>query len=393
MSFTFTQVKEHLTGMGHGGTLKKVRNVEAMFERSAARFLLKVHPLESVRYAALTSLVYDDFYNYSLPTDFGSLIDLIPDQDRNSWDSAFRNPAGQFDLQKAIRNRTISIEGVDGSKIIRINWRTRRGKVLNTMDSLTANGAWSVIGTASNLAISTIYKVAGSGSIQFDVATTGDGIQNSSMAAVDLTPESGISDILIPVYLSTDFANLTSITAIWGNDLTTNYKTGVAQTVQADGTAFKFGWNTIKVPWVSAANAGTVNPATIDSCKLTFAVTNAMSNVRVDNIMYSIGKNFDVKYYSKYLFKDATATTWTSRPVDNSVVIVDNDTLPIFLLELLTDMAQQMEGTDSAFDIGFAEKQLAVLYPAYKGLYPSLVKKQLSQTGSVPRLRRNFRHF
>ncbi len=55
--------------------------------------------------------------------------------------------------------------------------------------------------------------------------------------------------------------------------------------------------------------------------------------------------------------------------------MIDNDTLPHFLDECLTAMAQQMEGTDSAFDIGFAREQLQIIYPAYRGIYPSQVKK------------------
>ncbi len=51
--------------MGHGGTLNKVRNIEALFERVASIFLLKVHPLESMRIGALASTIHDDVYNYA----------------------------------------------------------------------------------------------------------------------------------------------------------------------------------------------------------------------------------------------------------------------------------------------------------------------------------------
>ena len=381
MSFTVTQIKEHLTGMGHGGTLNKVRNIEAMLERSASRFLSYLHPLDVMRTTALSNTVHDDVYNYALASDFGSLIDLIPQDNRQSWDNAFRNKAGQFDLEKAIRNRTVSIEGSDGSKIIRINWRTRKGKTLHTMDSVTANGTWSAFGSATGIQANSIFKKSGGASIEFDVVATGDGIQNTTMSAVDLTDEDEVADIFVWVYFGT-VANLTSISLRWGNDLTTNYWTSVAQTTQADGTAFKAGWNLVKFPWSTATESGTVAPATIDSARLTIAATGAIANVRVDNIIFSIGRNFDLKYYSKFLFKNS-AGTWISRTTsDSDVVMVDNDTLPHFLFECLKDMAQQMEGTDSAFDIGYAEKELEKLYPAYKGVYPSLIKKATSQYGN-----------
>lgn len=387
MSYTVQQIKTHLIGLGHSGTLKKVRNIEAMMERSAASYNLKCHALESMRVAILSAFVHDNLNNYALPSDFGSIIDLTPEGDRGLWDKAFRDGAGRFDREKAIKNQTISIEGSEGIKIIRINWKARAAKVLNSLNSLTANGTWSAVATASSLVADTIVKFSGSGAIRFNVAATGDGIQNTTMTAVDLTTENGISDVIFPIFFDSNFAKVTSITAIWGNDLTTKFWTGVAQTAQADGTAFKQGWNLIKVPWSTATQTGTVTPSTIKAAKVTLTITGAVTNVRLDNLLFSIGRAFDIKYYSKYLFKSATTGLWMSAPVANSdsdFVMVDNDTLPLFLMECLIDMAHQMEGTDSSFDINFATGKLRDLYPAYKGMYPSQAVKKRGQTGSTP---------
>lgn len=389
MSFTITQVKENLTSLGHGGTLNKVRNIEALMERTASVFLAKCKPMETIRLGTLSSTVYDDIYNYSLPSDYNALIDLIPQDDRGSWDNAYRRKARQFDLEKAIREKTISIEGSEGTKIIRINWRTRQPKTLNTMDSLTDNGTWSAVGTASGLVADTIIKRNGSGSVRFDVAATGDGIQNSTMTVVDLTDEDEIADIFVDVYIknATDLANFNSITPIWGNNLTTALWTGVAQTTQADGTAFRVGWNEIKFPWNTATETGTVAPATVDSLKFTINVDAAIADLRIDNVRIAIGRAFDIKYYSKYLFKNSSGV-YLSRPAsDEDTVTIDNDSLPIYLFELLKTMAHQLEGTDSAFDINFAEKELMTLYPAFRSEYPDMRKKASGKYGGLPRIR------
>ena len=384
MSFTIIQVKEHLTGMGHGSTLNKIRNFESLLERSASRFLLKLRPLETIRLGTLTNTVHDDIYNYSLPSDFGAMIDLFPQDNRESWDKAVRNLVGEFDLLKAIKNRTISIEGDGASKIIRINWRTDKGKVLHTMNSVTDNGTWSAVGSAAGIVANTIFKISGSASIEFDIVATGDGIQNTTMTALDLTDEDEVADVFVWMYFGTV---PTSVTGRWGNDLTTNYWTSVAQTTQADGTAFKVGWNLIKFPWSTATETGTVAPATVDSFRVTVA-SSAQNNVRVDNVVFSIGKNFDMKYYSKFLFRNS-AGTWITKPTsDSDTTVVDNDSLPQFLMECLIDMAQQMEGTDSTFDISFAENQLKTLYPAYKGLYPNMATRAVSRYASTPIRRR-----
>ena len=207
-----------------------------------------------------------------------------------------------------------------------------------------------------------------------------------------------MADVIIPIYFGS-VANLTSITAIWGNDLTTNYWTGVAQTTQADGTAFRAGWNLIKIPWSTATETGTVAPATIDSFKLTIAAIGAISNIRVDNIIFSLGTAFDIKYYSRYLFKNS-AGTYLARPTDNSdTVIGDGDVNNIFLYELLKVCAHQIEGEDSGFDINFANSQLngdptspdsiqrMGLYAKVRSENPSQSKKAITSWSSGPRWR------
>lgn len=389
--FTIAQVKEHLIGMSHGGTLNKVRNQEAMFERAAAAMSLKVKLLEQQRIQPLPQTVHDDVFNYTLPSDYNYPIDLYPQDTRGSLDNAARIFATPFDLRKAIDNKTISIEGSEGDKYMRINWRWRGSKLLNAMDSLTANGTWAVVATASNLELDSIYKKTGAGSIRFDVAASGDGIQTTDMDAVDLTEEDEVADVFQWVYMPS-VSTLTSIQAIWGNDVTTKYWTSVAQTTQADGTPFRVGWNLLRFAWSGATETGSVNPATIDSYKLVFNVTAAIQNIRVDNVTVSIGRPFDLKYYSKYLFKSPEGV-YLSRPTDDDdYVLCDNDSLPLFLYECLIAMAHQVEGTDSAFDVKFAVDELHSpdrgLYRKYIAEHPSESKKQGGSYGGKPRFQR-----
>lgn len=389
MSFTIAQLDEHLVGMGHMGSLNKIRNKYAMYERSASKFLLKAKPVEAIRLGTLASTVWDDIYNYALPSDFFALIDLIPQDDRALWDKAFRRPSGQFDREKAVNNHTISIEGSEGTKIIRINWRSRQPKTLHTMNSLTANGTWSAVGTASGLVADEIVKKTGNASIRFDVATTGDGIQNTTATAVDLTDEDEIAHLFFDVYIknATDLANFNSITAIFGNNLTTAYWTGTAQTTKADGTALAVGWNEIKVAWETATETGTVAPATIDSLKFTVNVDAAITDLRIDNVRMAIGRAFDIKYYTKFLFKNSSGTYISQPTSQDDTVLVDNDSLPIFLFELLTDMAHQMEGSDSAFDINYAKEELQELYPAFRSEHPDQRVRTAGNYGNLPRIR------
>lgn len=395
MSLTIQQCKDNLTAMLHGGSLDKVRSFDLMFERAANTMLLKIDPIDTERIVPLSSTIYDDIYNYALPSDYKKIIDLYPQANRQTGDTATRIFAGQFDVQKQIADKKITIESNNGTKVLRVDWSTRAPKVLNSMNSLTANGTWSAVGTATGVALDTIIYSAGNGSIKFDSAVSGDGIQNTDMSAVDMTDEDEVAGCFVDFYIkdATDLAKVTSGSVIWGNDLTTNYWTGVAQTQQSDGTAFGIGWNTIKIPWSTATETGTVAPATIDSAKVTFVTTGAISDIRVDNIRFAIGKSFDIKYYSKYVLKNS-AGTWIARTTTNDdTVVLDNLAIQIYLLECLIASAHQVEGADSGFDINWAKAELDTLYRRYKVEYPSMAKKAISYYGSPPdrgRFSRNY---
>lgn len=394
-----SQVKENIIGMSHGGTLNKVRNFEAALERAGNNVLSKIKPTETIRTTPLAQIIHDDLNNYPLPSDYDDIIDLFPEDNRTSLDDAQRDYAANFARRVGIDNKRISIEGSEGMKFMRVNWKSRQAKVFNSMNSLTSGGTWAVVGTASGLKLNTLYKVSGTASIEFDVNASGDGIQVTNNTNVDLTNEDELADVIFPVFFGS-VANLTSVTPIWGNDLTTNYWTGVAQTAQADGTAFRAGWNYIKASWSAATETGTVAPATTDSFKLTVQSTGAIANVRVDNIIFSLGRSFDLKYYSKYLIKN-TAGTWISRTgSDDDIVVLDNDSINIYLFEGLKACAQQVEGEDSQFDINYANRELngnpdspdplerLGLYGRYRNKYPSQTKKAVTSWSSGPRFRR-----
>lgn len=399
MSKTIAQIKTHLEGMSGGASIDDVVGVYEIMERSANTMLAKIDPIETERKSALSGLVYDDVYNYHLPRDYKEMIDLMPQANRTNDDRVSRAYAERFDALKKLENKEITIESSEGTKFLRINWDkggANAPKTLHDMNSLTADGTWSAVGTASGLKAQELYKVNGNASIEFDISADGDGIQNTGISALDLTDEDEIADVFFWAYLP---SAPTSLTAYWGNDLTTNYWTGVAQTEQADGTAFKVGWNLIKVPWTTATETGTVDPSAIDSFKITVQNTTAMSNIRIDQIRFIVGRNFDIKYYSQYAFKNTTGT-WLSIPtVDTDTVVFDGTALQIFILECRIAVAQQII-TDKKQAVNatlWERMQLngdpqspdrigrIGLYAHYRSEYPSMSKKAITSYTGKPR--------
>lgn len=348
---------------------------------------LKVKPVELQRTAGLSQTVHDNLNNYSLPADFGAPIDLYPQAGRTNLDQARRVYSERFDLLKALADKTVSIEGSEGSKFLRIDWKVRTPKTLHNMDTYDGNGTWIAVASATGIATDTIYKYSGGGSVKFNVVATGDGISNVGMSAVDLTDEDELASVIIPIYLPS-ISGVTSIGIRFGNDITANYWTPTAQTAQADGTAFKVGWNILKFDWSGATETGTVDPTTIDAFRITIASTSALTGVRVDNIQFAIGYPFDLKYYSNFFFTTSGGTYIQTPTADTDILLLDNDSSQIYFLECLKAIAQQSEGEDGVFDINYANAELPKLYQAYTALNPSQVKKAVTSYGGLPRFRR-----
>lgn len=402
MAYTIGDIKNHLTAMGHTGTLNRVRNFEYLCERAANTMLMKMKPLELMYNAELAQAVHDSIYDYPLQSYFGSVIDVYPVDNRQSLDDASRAYAEDFARRAVVDQDKISIESKNGVKFMRINWPVNMPVILNTMDSLTANGTWSLIGTTTNLKEDTERLISGSGSIQFDVAAAGDGIENTGLSNLDLSALDDNGEFFFWLWLPAT-TGLTSVSLVFGEDLTTKYWTGAAQTKQSDGSAFAAGWNLIRTPWNTATKTGSPDDTKITAAKITLSVTQAIAGVHVDNIIVSKGRYFDIKAYSKWLFQD-TSGNWEVRPTANSDddnVMLDADALQIFLLELLIGMAQQLEATDGEFDIMFAKKELngdptsptlegrMGLYRMYKSDQPDQRKKvttgYMASNGNVSR--------
>ncbi len=401
MSATVAQLKDHLTGMGGAASIDDVVGLYALMERAANTMLARIDPIETEREQALTQAVHDDLQNYTLPSDYKKIIDLAPQDDRQSRDRASRGYMERFAAELNLRNKDIAIESREGTKFIRINWKSTSSKTLHSMNSLTDDGTIAAVGTATGLKANELYKLSGNASIEFDSAATGDGIYVLNKTnTVDLEDWDEMADFIVPVYFGA-VTYFTSATFLFGNDITTKYWTPTVQTAQSDGTSVKVGWNYFLFPWVGATETGTVDPATIDSFKLTFATTGAISNIRVDNILVSLGRFFDLKYYSQYAFR-TSAGVWIVRPTtDTDSVIFSGTALQIYILECRIAVAQQIIKDKKELKLATAWETSQLfgdpnaldpagrtgLYAKYRAEHPSESKKQIGSYWSPPRFK------
>lgn len=398
--YTIGEIQNNLIGLSHSGTLNKVRNVYNLYERAANNMLSKIKLLESIRTAPLADAVHDKLYSYAVPADYLTLIGIYPSGERTLSDDISRVYAEQFDRRKGIDDKQISIEGNNGSKIFRINWKKNAPKIVSNMDSYNGNGTWVDYAGGTGIVTDTQYKYSGGGSVRLDVPTDG-GMENTTLSAIDLTNEEDIADFIVPIYLkdATDVASLTSVDFRWGSS-GSDYWRGYTATTQFDGTAFQVGWNILRFAWSTAIiQAGTPDPASVSFARINFNVAAAITDIRVDNILCSLGTIFESKYYSKYLFQTAAGVRIAQPSTDTDLVICDSDSINIFLYECLDEIAHQVEGEDSGFDLAQVTKKLygdprAIdpigrigLYARYRAEHPAQNKKAVTSYGFKPKYR------
>lgn len=384
MAFTRAQAESDLAGMLHGSDLSDIVNLDALHFRAGRTVLSRIDPAETRRIAPLANLIHDDVYNYTAPSDLkgNKIIDIRPQVSRTTADNPTQLRSQRFDLRKALRDKTVQVKHDDATKSIRISWDVSPAPVtLHAMNSFDGNGTWSAVASASDVGTDNQSYVSGSGSVKFTHNASGDGIQITDMSSVDITDHENVAEDFFWIDVQNG-SNLTSVTPIIGNDLSTNFLTGVAQTAQADGTSFQNGWNRIKFSLADATESGTVDFSEIDSIKVTLASSEALGVVRVDNFISTIGKNFDIEYYSKFIFRTSGGTFKEDTNSTDDIINLDTDSYNIYLYELAILGAQQTQGQDMTQDINFFTEQLhdptIGLYAYYKKQWPSEAMKPIA---------------
>ena len=369
--------------MLHGGSLTKVKNLNDVFRRAANTMLAKIDPPETMRRELLDDEIHDEIYDYSCQSDLKreQVADLFPQVGRTRADNPSLRFVKTFDLYKSNNSFTISYDS--GVKSLRFSKDTAYPrKVLHNLNSITSNGAWAADGTdASNLTADTKNKAQGSASFNFDllgVGTTGY-IENSTLTAVDLSDEEDQSKVFVWVYIP-DTSIITNFILYWGSSSTAYWSATV--TSPHDTSSFKTGWNLLAFDWNGATETGSPSSSAVDYLRLTVTYDGtAETDLRVDEISCSRGELFEIVYYSDCMFRTSAGVWQTHTSADSDILNVDEDGFQIYVLECLIAIAQQLQGTDSSFDVNWAKNELGNmfddgLYAQYRRSHPSQSLKQ-----------------
>ena len=391
MPYTISSLRDDLSGLIHGAELNKVTNLTNLINRAAREVLLEVDPMETKRTQQITNAIHDQVYDYTLPTDLkgNRIIDIRPQANREENENLGQSYDKRFDMFKSKTSDEYNINYNNFVKTVRIstNPQGSRRAVLHTMDSLTANGTWAATAPATNLTADTLDYISGSASLNFDLnagANPSTGfIENSTMTAVDLTDYQNIATLFTWVYIP-DTTIITSFNLRWGSSDAAYWNRTI--TAPFTFTTFSNGWNLLGFNWDGATQVGA--PIVSATDYLRFSVTyngTAETDIRVDNILASVGSIHEIKYYSAFPFRNAAGTFIEETTANTDLVNLENHTVALILYRLGYLAAQQIQGEDARFDIEVLGKEYERLLGQYKRQYKSEVAQPRTFYHSVSR--------
>jgi len=377
---TISQIKTKITSRLHGTTLNKISDFNLICQDAAELMLSRIDPVETTRKATLTNPVYDNVYDYSLPSDFKSPADLVQQANADSINNSTLSRTFAREFVNRKKNNQFAILWRDAVQFLRFSSVLSAPVVIDKADSLTENGTWTVGSNASNLLLDTINYIAGNGSLKASVSSPG-----------------ALVNVIIRI----------------GND-SSNYYTNTVTAGHFE--AFKQGWNLLRFDFSTATQTGTVDMATIDYLRVTatyntnltayyektltnsldlsdnydtdgavflyqfFDSITSLTLMRLDNIVASRGTLFDMTYFSNYLFRTAGGT-WIDKPtVDTDIVNLSPVSYKIFEAEISRIITQQVQGAMGIFDYTYWNNMLegedgtgenTGLYADYLSQFPS----------------------
>ena len=259
----------------------------------------------------------------------------------------------------------------DFSKKLRVSVPPKGNVLLSGTTSVTDNGTWTVGGGASNLAADTLYTVAYPSSLSFSLSGSGY-LENSTLTPLDVTVYGDQSVGFVWAYFQG--SNLpSSVELQWGSSSSDHYSRTV--TSNFDGTAFRDGWNLLGFAWQGAAVTGTPAVDVINYARFTVNGVGSASPVRISGITFSLGQIYEITYYSKYIFRDLSGAFKEKPTLDSDMLNLDTDATAVFADCLAMLAAQQAQGKDSAFDLGFFRQQYQDSKDNYARKNPSRAMK------------------
>ncbi len=394
--YTVQTAEGELGGLMKGTTLNNIQNIYGVFNRAARQLLLDLDPQETIAILQ-TNTFYTGVWDYSAPDDLKGdrVIDIRPQVNRQLWDIFLQRYGQDFDVKKSFSlQEMFTVQWNNGVKTIRVNAPNLSFNVLvNGIASTNGNGVWTGSSQVSNIATDNVNYADPStgGSLVFDLASGFNPqtayLVNSTQSAVDLTSYLNQGAFFLYVYLPTgaDFSQI----QLQVGSAATDYWTFTA-TVNQQGNAFEDGWNMIQFNWTaSSSKIGSPNVAALNCVKAYLTYNgNTETAVRLNGLWCRLGLQYDIVYYSKYMFSDGATNAFKETvSQDSDYINLDTDSYNLFLYQLAYQAALQVANNNSEIDVATYKQNYMDALLTYRTKYVSQAQKNQDTYYELPNRR------
>lgn len=342
-------------GSLHGTSMNRVTNPMDKLRQAAIVMLNRIEPYDTLRRFRMVNALYDRVYNYTFPTDAkgtNKIVDLRPIGPRSQRDEIDQTTLKQFDKRKGVN--TLTVEDVQGIKTLRVAKRVAPQILLADLGSFQVPATVSVFGDAQNLTQNDLDYVTGNGSTQFDLS----GVAGAGGIIVALPGPVDISVLLnlgslFEWFNFPDATRLTNVNLDWGQSSSAMWSKAI--TAPNDYPTFQSqAWTMGRHDWQSATKTGSPDSTAINWLRLTFNYTTgaALTAVKVDSITASLGKAFELMYYSRFIFQNASTLAFQEGPIlESDIIYVDPVAETILMYEFLKIISRDLKGKNMTADV------------------------------------------
>lgn len=289
----------------------------------------------SKRRASLVPNLYSGEYEYACPADLdGPGIIDVPQQAKRDDGEFTLVPVEQF--LRWHRRGDISIHDFNGIRQLLIDSRVQDFTiVVDPLSSIAiSGGSWVVNGDATNLVTNTDNFVNGSGSLSFDINTSGGTTAGISVmrSAVDLSAYIGFVAALFLNIQCPAVDGLTNFKLRLGTN-SSNYWEATA-TMRSDGTVFIDGWNTVRFDMNTLTKTGSPVATSITYVYIFMTKLSSKQNEQgflVNWLTAKKGKYADVLYYSKYGWQTAAGAYTEQSTQLTDLLVADTDEVNLII--------------------------------------------------------------
>lgn len=201
--------------------------------------------------------------------------------------------------------KEVAVERYNGQKYILFYDDENPNYIVDNLDTISD---WVASGASVNLRIDKGEFQVGTGALSFDIGGSGTsaGIKKEMENGIDITDDIATDGEMFFWAYIPSVADLTAVTLRIGSDISNYHELSTSK--QYDSSDMVDGWNLLSFSLVDMPDTGTPDDTEIKYFEINLTKADSSYSVkscRFDNIVIHRGRPFDIKYYSRNVWRDA----------------------------------------------------------------------------------------